>query len=322
MNKRVLNSLTELERNLVAETEKQAMAELDEDALLELHTRIRRARTKYVKLYRRQASAQVETQGGRGKAFPKNQRSRDKAEIFERALARVSRRVDVLAKRSAAELKAERLAAAQRTGSGPGVDGTATGPDQKAVRRARGDQDHRRQEARRLHPGQRGPATGQARQQVSAAQRFAHRPVVDPGSVDPEERAVLPLLAGPAVVNEVRAELDRAFGVEGAATGTPEDLQAGPAQVVVERHASWSGGRRPGAQQVRLVPHHERAVARPHQLFGGRGVGPTCVQAAAAVVVTRRQTARAGRPRERVRHVWSRPDCRGPGSRTYYLEVY
>ena len=46
MKKRVLNSLTELERNLVAETEKQAMAELDEDALLELHTRIRRARTK------------------------------------------------------------------------------------------------------------------------------------------------------------------------------------------------------------------------------------------------------------------------------------
>lgn len=136
MNKRVLNSLTELERNLVAETEKQAMAELDEDALLELHTRIRRARTKYVKLYRRQASAQVETQGGRGKAFPKNQRSRDKAEIFERALARVSRRVDVLAKRSAAELKVERLAAAQRTGSGPRADGTGTRADQKAVRRA------------------------------------------------------------------------------------------------------------------------------------------------------------------------------------------
>ncbi|HEY5787791.1 MAG TPA: hypothetical protein VIT65_23770 [Microlunatus sp.] len=137
MNKRVLNSLTELERNLVAETEKQSMADLDEDALLELHTRIRRARTKYVKLYRRQASAQVETQGGRGKAFPKNQRSRDKAEIFERALARVSRRVDVLAKQSAAELKAERLAAARGTSSGPGVDGTAAGPDQKAVRRAR-----------------------------------------------------------------------------------------------------------------------------------------------------------------------------------------
>jgi hypothetical protein len=137
MKKRVLNSLTELERNLVAETEKPAMADLDEDALLELHTRIRRARTKYVKLYRRQASARVETQGGRGRAFPKNQRSRDKAEIFELALARVSRRVDVVAKRSAAELKAERLAAAQRSGGGPVVDGTGTGPDQKTVRRAK-----------------------------------------------------------------------------------------------------------------------------------------------------------------------------------------
>ncbi len=136
MNKRVLNSLTEPERTLVAETEKQAMADLDEDALLELHTRIRRARTKYVKLYRRQASAKIETQGGRGKAFPTNQRNRDRAEIFERALARVSRRVDVLAKQSAAELKAERLAAARRTGSGPGVDKTAAGPDQKAIRRA------------------------------------------------------------------------------------------------------------------------------------------------------------------------------------------
>jgi hypothetical protein len=136
MKKRVLNSLTELERNLVAETEKQAMAELDEDALLELHTRIRRARTKYVKLYRRQASAQVEAQGGRGKAYPKNQRNRDKAEIFELALARVSHRVEVLAKRSAAELKAERLAAARRQGSGPGAEKTATGRDEKAVRRA------------------------------------------------------------------------------------------------------------------------------------------------------------------------------------------
>ncbi len=136
MKKRVLNSLTELERNLVAETEKKAMADLDEDALLELHTRIRRARTKYVKLYRRQASARVEPQGGRGKAFPANQRNRDRAEIFELALARVSRRVDVVAQQSAAELKAERLAAARRTTSGPSADGTAAGPDRRAVRRA------------------------------------------------------------------------------------------------------------------------------------------------------------------------------------------
>ena len=136
MNKRILNSLTELERNLLAETKKKAMAELDEDALLALHDRIRRARTKYVKVYLRQASSNVATRGGRGHAYPTNQRSRDKAEVFERALARVSRRVDVVAKQAAADLRAERLAAARGDGgSGPVKDGTVPGSDEKAIRR-------------------------------------------------------------------------------------------------------------------------------------------------------------------------------------------
>lgn len=136
MNKRVLNSLTELERNLVAETEKSAMADLDEDAVLELHTRIRRARTKYVKLYRREASGQVAASGGRGKAYAKNQRNRDKAEIFELALARVSRRVDAVAKQAAAELRSERLAAAKKSGDGPAA-GNLPEVDKKAVKRAK-----------------------------------------------------------------------------------------------------------------------------------------------------------------------------------------
>lgn len=119
MNKGVLNSMTEAERLLVAETERDAMAGLDEDELLELHTRIRRARTKYVKNYRRAASARVGRTGGRGKGFAQNQRDRDKAEVFELALARVSRQVGVLANQAAAELKAERIAAAKQGGSGP-----------------------------------------------------------------------------------------------------------------------------------------------------------------------------------------------------------
>jgi hypothetical protein len=49
--------MTETERRLVSETEREALVELDEDALLELHSRVRRARTKYVKNYRRGASA-------------------------------------------------------------------------------------------------------------------------------------------------------------------------------------------------------------------------------------------------------------------------
>jgi hypothetical protein len=119
MTQALLNSLTEKERQLIAETEPDALTGLDEDALLELHGRIRRARNKYTKLYRRQASAGVAAHGGRGFSYAKNQRDRDKAEVFELALARVSKRVEVVAKQAAAELRAERLAAA-RAGRGAG----------------------------------------------------------------------------------------------------------------------------------------------------------------------------------------------------------
>ncbi len=85
MNQALLNSLTEKERELIAETEPDALTGLDEDALLELHGRIRRARTKYTKLYRRQASTGVAAHGGRGFSYAKNQRDRDKAEVFELA---------------------------------------------------------------------------------------------------------------------------------------------------------------------------------------------------------------------------------------------
>jgi len=68
VNKAVLNSMTKAERRLVSETEREALVELDEDALLELHSRVRRARTKYVKNYRRGASARVVESGSRGAA--------------------------------------------------------------------------------------------------------------------------------------------------------------------------------------------------------------------------------------------------------------
>jgi hypothetical protein len=139
MTQALLNSLTEKERGLIAETEPDALTDLDEDALLELHTRIRRARTKYVKLYRRQASAGVIAHGGRGFSYAKNQRDRDKAEVFELALARVSKRVEVVAKQAAAELRAERLAAARAgRGTGPAArPGPATDavPDDRSRRR-------------------------------------------------------------------------------------------------------------------------------------------------------------------------------------------
>ena len=119
MDKAVMGSMTEAERRLVAETEPAAIAPLDEDDLLDLLSRIRRARSKYVKNYRRAASAKVGARSSRGTAYAENQRNRDKAEVFELSLARVSKQVAKAAAQSAAELKAERLAAAQSHGRAP-----------------------------------------------------------------------------------------------------------------------------------------------------------------------------------------------------------
>jgi hypothetical protein len=112
--------LAESERVVLLETERPGLLSLEEDDLIALHTRVRRARDKHVKLYRRQASARVADAGGRGRARPANLRNLEKAELFEDALARVSRQLAAVARRSAAELKAERLASARAMrGSGP-----------------------------------------------------------------------------------------------------------------------------------------------------------------------------------------------------------
>lgn len=113
MDASLLAVLNENERLTVAETETDNLSALDEEAAIELETRIRRARNKYVSQYRRAASARVAERGGRGRARPENTRAKMKAEAFEAALARVSRRVAVLARRAAADLRAERLAAAR-----------------------------------------------------------------------------------------------------------------------------------------------------------------------------------------------------------------
>ncbi len=129
MDAGLLAVLNDAERLLVAETEAEAMAELDEDGVVALHTRVRRARGKYVGQYRRAAAVRVPEQGGRGLARPKNSRARQKAEVFEEALARVSARLGQLAKQAAAELKADRLAMAQAAkGGGPGPGDAAEQP--------------------------------------------------------------------------------------------------------------------------------------------------------------------------------------------------
>ena len=131
----IVNSLRADELDLLRETEPARMGELDEDALLDLHARVRRARTKYVKLYRRQASARISDVGGRGAARPMNRRNADKAEVFESALARVSKQVDVVARRAAAQLKSERLAAARAVKKPPATtsDGKRAAPRKTAA---------------------------------------------------------------------------------------------------------------------------------------------------------------------------------------------
>lgn len=119
MNKAFRKYLTDSEVELIESTKPTNLSGLDEDELGDLHDRVRRASRKYRKLYRRQASAQVRADRGRGKAAAKNQRSVVKAEVFEDALARVSRSLSKAAKDSAAELKAERLTLAQAGSAGP-----------------------------------------------------------------------------------------------------------------------------------------------------------------------------------------------------------
>lgn len=134
MDAGLLAVLNDTERLLVDETEPAALEALDEDAVVALHTRIRRARTKYVGQYRRSAAAGVPAHGGRGAAHPKNTRARQKTEVFEEALARVSRRLAVLADEAADRLKTERLAMAQEARSGTGPDAPA--PEARSSRRS------------------------------------------------------------------------------------------------------------------------------------------------------------------------------------------
>ncbi|MEV0890591.1 hypothetical protein [Promicromonospora sp. NPDC050262] len=121
------------ELDLVRELEPKRLKALDEDDLLDLHRRVRRARNKHVKNYRRKAARNVEELGARGKAAPKGGKSRWRAAAFEEALSVVSGRLAHVAHVQAEALKDERLAQARAgKSSGPGSadrpGGTKVGP--------------------------------------------------------------------------------------------------------------------------------------------------------------------------------------------------
>ncbi len=117
----LVNSLGKAERDLLRGTEEERLAALDEDGLIKLHKRIRKARNKYVGVYRRAGAKKVGKKGGRGLARKANARNAGRAEAFEDALARVSARLGEVAAASAAELRADRLGAAARPGTWPGA---------------------------------------------------------------------------------------------------------------------------------------------------------------------------------------------------------
>ena len=167
MNNAVWAMLTETEKALLRDTERSALVDLDEDRLIALHDRVRKARTKYSKLYRRRASSQVTKDASRGRAHATQVRAAIKAEAFEDALARVSRQL-------AAGRRGQREPTEART--------TRGGAERKGRRNARAEavasaRDHETggdhgQEA----PAHSGPQAGQcAGSRVDAAGRGGTR---------------------------------------------------------------------------------------------------------------------------------------------------
>ena len=130
-------SLTRSEWSLVDETRRAHLATLDEDALVALHGRVRRARDKHVQLHRRGVGAAVGRKGARGAASQAPRRSASKAEIFEDALARVSAALAKAARQSAAELRAERLAAARKAPTKKKAPAKKRAPTKKSPAKSR-----------------------------------------------------------------------------------------------------------------------------------------------------------------------------------------
>jgi len=89
-------NLTAQENSLIAESHPDAIARMDTAQLKDLQHRLRQARDKNFSLLRRQGAARVEAEGARGSAQPANEKRGEKVEVFDTALARVSRRLDEL----------------------------------------------------------------------------------------------------------------------------------------------------------------------------------------------------------------------------------
>jgi hypothetical protein len=119
VNPTELHLFSAAEQTLLVHTERDRLAALDEDELDELLTRVRRARTKYTKLYRRQSADLVAAKSSRSGTSTSNQRTKRKAEILEDALARVATALGAAARATAKQLKQERLDSAKAAKGSP-----------------------------------------------------------------------------------------------------------------------------------------------------------------------------------------------------------
>jgi len=169
---RSLALMTDKEKHLLRATEPDALAAVsEEDRLDRLHKRVRRARTKYLTNYRRQAAGQVVKKKARGKAQPNSAKTMLKAEIFEDALARVSRRMAELADQTAAELRETRLAAARAAKGGATPRSATAAPDSPPAATATAS----RRTPRRKPAGSPGFEVAQTRHVADARARGARR---------------------------------------------------------------------------------------------------------------------------------------------------
>jgi hypothetical protein len=157
-------------QTLLIATEPKRLAEMSEDELADLHKLVRKARNKYSGLHRRQGKATVEKIGRRAATQSQNLRTLRKAEIFEDALARTSRALSVAARKSALELKSERLALAGAATSAPKKSASAPTSTRRS---APGDNTTR--EARGVTKGGRSTPARQSSSKAQGARRQAKR---------------------------------------------------------------------------------------------------------------------------------------------------
>jgi hypothetical protein len=131
MHLTIVKTRSKGEQTLIMATRPRDLAGLDEDALLDLHHRVRRGRNKYAKLYRRGASGQVSKDSARGRASATHRRDADRAEVFEDALARVSRAL-ARAARASADASRWRPRAAPRAAGHPARGKVSSGGPTRA----------------------------------------------------------------------------------------------------------------------------------------------------------------------------------------------